>query len=195
MPDSRIAIPLPPSRENRRCVYCDENLFRRRALKCSGCGCVTYCDPTCQHNDWKHHKFQCVYWRARKWHRRLLLDGTPLPEYHVRYILSYAFAPPLRARAIFRVARAMALRTILDRHALPPHSWQSLNQLSETVQRRREKRTAAVQMVKASVEYNLALRREDTLLCQPDPEDITMSKRSWEHAYMKWKHSVRIGSH
>ena len=99
-----IAIPLPPSRENRRCVYCDENLFRRRARKCSGCGCVTYCDPTCQHNDWKHHKFQCVYWRARKWHRRLLLDGTPLPENHVRHIVSYAFAPPLRARAIFCVA-------------------------------------------------------------------------------------------
>ena len=49
-------------------------------------------------------------------------------------------------------------------------------------------------MVKSSVEYHLALRREDTLLCQPDPEDITMSKRSWEHAYMKWKHSVRAAA-
>ena len=49
-------------------------------------------------------------------------------------------------------------------------------------------------MVKSSVEYHLALRREDTLLCQPDPEDITMSKRSWEHAYMKWKQSVRAAA-
>ena len=49
-------------------------------------------------------------------------------------------------------------------------------------------------MVKSSVEYHLALRREDTLLCQPDPEDITMSKRSWEHAYMKWKQSVRVAA-
>ena len=108
---------------------------------------------------------------------------------------------PTRLRRLFELersfawlARAMALRTILDRHALPPHSSQSLNLLSETVQRRREKRQAAVQMLKSSVEYHLALRREDTLLCQPDPEDITMSKRSWEHAYMKWKQSVRAAA-
>ena len=26
----------------------------------------------------------------------------------------------------------------------------------------------------------------------PDCEDITISKRSWEHAYRKWKLSVRV---
>ena len=51
-------------------------------------------------------------------------------------------------------------------------------------------------MVKASTEY-LALRQtnpEGTEPAPPDPEDITMSKRSWEHAYMKWKQSVRAAA-
>ena len=92
------------------------------------------------------------------------------------------------------LARPMALRTILDTYALPTHSWQSLNELTEIVRKRKEQRQAAVRMVTSSVEYDLALRREDTLLCQPDPEDITMSKRSWEYAYMNWKHSVHAAA-
>ena len=90
-----LAIPLPPPCEIRSCGYCDEVPCGRRVSKCSGCGCMTYCSRVCLYHDWERHKHQCVFWRVREWQRRLLLDGTPLPDCHVRLILSYALAPPL----------------------------------------------------------------------------------------------------
>ena len=68
-----------------------------------------------------------------------------------------------------------------------------MNQLSETIHGRMEKRQVAVQMVKASVEVYLALRHEHALHAlhaQPDAKDITISKRSWNRAFLNWKHSV-----
>ena len=59
---------------------------------------MAYCSRVCQYHDWKKRKYKCVFWRVREWQRRLLLDGTPLPDCHVRIILSYALAPPLPAR-------------------------------------------------------------------------------------------------
>ena len=56
---------------------------------------MTYCGPECQYRDWKRHKHQCVLWRVREWQRYLLFNGTPLPDCHVRLILSYALAPPI----------------------------------------------------------------------------------------------------
>ena len=68
-----------------------------------------------------------------------------------------------------------------------------MDQFSETIQGRMEKRQVAVQMVKSSVEVYLALRHEHALHAlhaQPDPKDITISKRSWNRAFLNWKHSV-----
>ena len=91
----------------------------------------------------------------------------------------------------------MALRTALDPFA-PPRGQPSaqigplsLGEVAERALRRRVKRRAAVAEVLRSPEYEHAkLLGLDSP--PPDPEDITISKRSWEHAYRKWKLSVRV---
>ena len=91
----------------------------------------------------------------------------------------------------------MALRPVLDPFA-PPRGQPSaqiealsLGEVAERALRRRVKRRAAVAEVLRSPEYEHAkLLGLDSP--PPDPEDITISKRSWEHAYRKWKLSVRV---
>ena len=91
----------------------------------------------------------------------------------------------------------MALRPALDPSA-PPRGQPSaqigalsLGEVAERALRRRVKRRAAVAEVLRSPEYEHAkLLGLDSP--PPDPEDITISKRSWEHAYHKWKLSVRV---
>ena len=91
----------------------------------------------------------------------------------------------------------MALRSILDPSA-PPRGQPSaqigalsLGEVAERALRRRVKRRAAVAEVLRSPEYEHAkLLGLDNP--PPDCEDITISKRSWEHAYRKWKLSVRV---
>ena len=91
----------------------------------------------------------------------------------------------------------MALRPALDPFA-PPRGQPSaqigalsLGEVAERALRRRVKRRAAVAVVLGSPEYEHAklLGLDSPPL---DPEDITISKRSWEHAYRKWKQSVRV---
>ena len=91
----------------------------------------------------------------------------------------------------------MALRSVLDPFALPRGQPSaeigalSLGHVAEKALRRRVKRRAAVAEVLRSPEYEHAmLLGLDSP--PPDPEDITISKRSWEHAYRKWKLSVRV---
>ena len=85
----------------------------------------------------------------------------------------------------------MALRTALDPFA-PPRGQPSaqigalsLGEVAERALRRRVKRRAAV----AEVLHAKLLGLDSP---PPDPEDITISKRSWEHAYRKWKLAVRV---
>ena len=87
----------------------------------------------------------------------------------------------------------MALRAVLDNFALPrgrssgTPGTLSLGEVGETVLRRRLKRREAVAIVERSPEYLQATPEEPP----PDPEDITISKRAWEHAHHQWKQSVR----
>ena len=91
----------------------------------------------------------------------------------------------------------MPLRDVLSNFA-PPRGLPitqlgalSVVDASENVLRRREKRREAVAMVKRSSEYLYSLLLELDVDVPPDPEDITLSKRAWEHAHRKWKHSLR----
>ena len=91
----------------------------------------------------------------------------------------------------------MALRAVLDNFALPrgqPSATLgalSLGEVGENVLRRRLKRREAVAMVERSPEYLQAKHLPGFDIPPPDPEDITISKRAWEHAHNKWKLSVR----
>ena len=95
----------------------------------------------------------------------------------------------------------MALRAVLDNFALPrgqPSATLgtlSLGEVGENVLRRRLKRREAVAMVKRSPEYLYSVLLDLDMDDPPDAEDITISKRAWEHAHRKWKHSVqsRVG--
>ena len=91
----------------------------------------------------------------------------------------------------------MPLRDILSNFT-PPRGLPStqLGALSvvdacENALRRREKRRKAVAMVRRSTEYLYSLLLDLDVDVPPDPEDITLSKRAWEHAHRKWKHSLR----
>ena len=92
----------------------------------------------------------------------------------------------------------MALRAVLDNFALPRGQPSaevgtfSLGEVGETVLRRRLKRREAVAMVERSPEYLQATHLVPGFdKPPPDPEDISISKRAWEHAHHKWKLSVR----
>ena len=92
----------------------------------------------------------------------------------------------------------MALRVVLDNFALP-HGQPSaelgtfsLGEVGENVLRRRLKKRGAVAMVERSPEYLQAKHLVPGFdKHPPEPEDITLSKRAWEHAHHKWKLSVR----
>ena len=96
----------------------------------------------------------------------------------------------------------MPLRDVLDNFAPPrgPPSTRlgafSLVDAGEKAQRRRNKRREAVAVVKRSPEYLYSVLLDLDMDDPPDAEDITISKRAWEHAHRKWKHSVqsRVGA-
>ena len=85
------------------------------------------------------------------------------------------------------------LRTFAPPRGLPSTQLGALSVVDagENALRRMEKRREAVAMVKRSTEYLYSLLLDLDVDVPPDPEDITLSKRAWEHAHRKWKHSLR----
>ena len=57
-------------------------------------------------------------------------------------------------------------------------------------QRRLEKRTTAVQIVKMRPLYVQALGTPGARPLTPDPGDRSCSKRTWEHRYVEWKKAL-----
>ena len=64
--------------------------------------------------------------------------------------------------------------------------------LGEQVLRRRKKREDVVAAVQSTVQYHTAKQRHPDLDArQPNPADITISKRAWESAFRAWRRYVR----
>ena len=64
--------------------------------------------------------------------------------------------------------------------------------LGEQILRRRKKREDVVAAVQSTVQYHTAKQLHPDLDArQPNPADITISKRSWESAFRTWRHYVR----
>ena len=44
-----------------KCCFCQK--IGNSLLKCSACGCVSYCNQNCQKSDWKKHKKNCCSYK------------------------------------------------------------------------------------------------------------------------------------
>ena len=45
---------------NSHCFNCERR--PKSTLRCSACKRITYCQRSCQREDWKLHKYNCCYW-------------------------------------------------------------------------------------------------------------------------------------
>ena len=93
----------------------------------------------------------------------------------------------------------MAPRTIFPGYELP-RDWRKdtagglLNDIDEDIVRRMRKRRDAVDFIKASTTYakarQISSKNVDEL--EPNPDDVTKSKRAWESALRKWRVCLRF---
>ena len=84
----------------------------------------------------------------------------------------------------------MDLRASLSKYELPAIT---MGAVCEDVARRVKKRQDAVAYVQCSTTYAKAIQNgyADVDRLQPDPDDITISKRKWESSFRTWRMSLR----
>ena len=84
----------------------------------------------------------------------------------------------------------MDLRAALESYELPRATGHAPG---EDAARRRRKRREAIISVQCSSAYANAIKRghTDVNRLQPDPDDVTISKRKWESACRQWRVSLR----